>query len=178
MTRRNFISFAAVLALSIPAFAKKTTTSTVTVLNDEQKARLLFMYQEEKVARDVYYTLGKKYPTAKTFVNIQLSEQQHMDAVESLCIKYGVDISAVDETVVGTFVLPELQSLYDTLVAQGSVSLIEGLKVGVAIEEKDIVDILETELGMPADIVTVFENLRMGSYSHLDAFNTALAAVQ
>jgi len=176
MNRRNFLGVAAAAAFSVPAFAGKTTT-TVT-LTAAQKATLLFMYQEEKVARDVYITLGKKYPTASTFTNIQLSEQTHMDSVEKLCIKYGVNISGVNETEIGVFILPELQSLYDTLVKQGLVSLSEGLKVGVIIEEKDIKDILEAEVGMPKDVVTVFENLRAGSISHLDAFNKALAALK
>jgi hypothetical protein len=140
----------------------------------EQKAALLFMYQEEKVARDVYLTLGKKYPTAKTFSNIALSEQTHTDSVEKLCIKYGVNISGVNEASIGNFVLPELQSLYDTLVIQGSVSLTEGLKVGVAIEEKDIRDIMTYAEGMPSDVQRTFQNLLNGSYSHLDAFNNAL----
>lgn len=176
MNRRNFLGVAAAAAFSVPAFAARTST-TVT-LTTAQKATLLFMYQEEKVARDVYITLGKKYPSASTFTNIQLSEQTHMDSVEKLCIKYGVNISGVNETEIGVFVLPELQSLYDTLVKQGLVSLLEGLKVGVAIEEKDIKDILDAEVGMPKDVVTVFENLRAGSLSHLDAFNKAVAALQ
>jgi len=146
-------------------------------LTSAQKASLLFMYQEEKVARDVYITLGKKYPTATTFSNILLSEQAHMDSVEKLCIAYGVDISKVDESKVGVFVLPELQSLYDALIVQGSVSLLEAQKVGVAIELKDITDILAAEVGMPSDVIKVFENLRAGSYSHLDAFNKAVAAL-
>lgn len=140
----------------------------------EQKAALLFMYQEEKVARDVYLTLGKKYPTAKTFNNIARSEQTHADSVEKLCIKYGVNIAGVNESSIGNFVLPELQSLYDTLVIQGSVSLTEGLKVGVAIEEKDIRDIMMYARGMPSDVQRTFQNLLNGSYSHLDAFNNAL----
>jgi hypothetical protein len=147
---------------------------SATVLTSEQKAALLFMYQEEKVARDVYLTLGKKYPTAKTFNNIALSEQTHTDSVEKLCIKYGVNISGVNESSVGNFVLPELQRLYDTLVIQGSVSLTEGLKVGVAIEEKDIRDIMTYAQGMPSDVQRTFQNLLNGSYSHLDAFNNAL----
>ncbi len=151
---------------------------TMAVLTKEQKVSLLFMYQEEKVARDVYITLGTKYPSAKTFAKIQLSEQEHMDAVESLCEKYDVDISNVDESKVGVFVLPELQELYNILIPQGSVSLLDGLKVGVAIEEKDIVDIVAAEAGMPADVVKVFENLRAGSYKHLDAFNKAIAALE
>ncbi len=179
MTRRIFLGIAAAAALSASAFARgRTTTTTVSTLSTEQKAVLLFMYQEEKVARDVYITLGKKYPTSTTFANIQLSEQQHMDAVESLCIKYGVNISNVNETEIGVFVLPELQSLYNTLIAQGSISLVEGLKVGVAIEEKDIADLTEAQEGMPSDVVKVFESLKSGSYEHLRAFQSALAAVQ
>jgi len=174
MNRRVFMGMAAATVLSVSVFGK---VSRVT-LTKEQKASLLFMYQEEKVARDVYYTLGKKYPTAKTFANIQLSEQEHIDKVESLCIKYKVDISKVQESVVGVFVLPELQNLYNILVAQGSTSLLAGLKVGVAIEEKDIADLLVAQVGMPADVVKVFENLRAGSVNHLDAFNKAVAAVK
>jgi len=166
MFKKVLLGMLAVMALSGSMFAGVTTTT----LSSTQKASLLFMYQEEKVARDVYYTLGKKYPTAKTFADIQLSEQQHVDAVEKLCIKYKVDISKVQESVVGVFVLPELQTLYNILLAQGSTSLLAGLKVGVAIEEKDIADILVAEVGMPSDVVSVFENLRAGSYSHLDAF--------
>lgn len=67
--------------------------------------------------------------------------------------------------------------MYNTLVLQGSVSLLEGQKVGVMIEQKDITDILAAEVGMPSDVVKVFENLRSGSYSHLDAFNKAVAAL-
>lgn len=177
MNRRTFIGMAAAAVLSVSALGSVRTVKTVS-LTETQKASLLFMYQEEKVARDVYITLGKKYPTAKTFSNITLSEQEHMDAVEKLCIKYGVNISNVNERDIGIFVLPELQELYNVLVAQGLVSLLEGLKIGVAIEKKDIEDILAAEVGMPADVIKVFENLRAGSLSHLDAFNKAVAALQ
>jgi len=160
----------------VDAQLSELETELASALDTELKEALLFMYQEEKMARDVYYTLGLKYPTATTFANIQLSEQKHMDAVENLCLKYGVDISAVDENAIGEFVLPELQKLYDTLVEQGSASLLEGLKVGIAIEAKDIEDIVTYEEGMPSDVVTVFENLRAGSMNHLEAFQTAYDA--
>lgn len=173
MGKKVLLTALAAMMISGSLFAAKTSTTTVT-LTTAQKAALLFMYQEEKVARDVYITLGKKYPTATTFSNIALSEQSHTDSVEKLCIKYKVDISKVNESTVGNFVLPELQSLYDTLVIQGSVSLTEGLKVGVAIEEKDIKDIMTYAVGMPSDVQTTFQNLLNGSYSHLDAFNNAL----
>ncbi|MDP3464418.1 MAG: DUF2202 domain-containing protein [Sulfuricurvum sp.] len=174
MFKKVLLGMFVVMAVGSSLFAKVTAVT----LTDTQKASLLFMYQEEKVARDVYYTLGKQYPAATTFANIQLSEQQHIDAVEGLCKKYNVDISAVQESVVGVFVLSDLQSLYNILVAEGSTSLLAGLKVGVAIEEKDIKDILVAEVGMPSDVVKVFESLRAGSISHLDAFNKAVSAVK
>lgn len=170
MTRRVFMGMVVAMAIGTSLFAGS--------LNAEKKGILLFMYQEEKMARDVYIVLGQKYPSAQQFANIQLSEQKHTDAVQNLCNKYGVDISNINETQIGVFVLPEVQSLYDALVAQGNVSLLEAMKVGVAIEEKDIADLTEAMKGMPSDIVKVFTNLRNASYNHLAAFQNGVAAAQ
>ena len=41
------------------------------------------MRLEEKLARDVYLTLGETYKQ-RMFVNIPESEQRHMDAVKAL----------------------------------------------------------------------------------------------
>jgi len=55
---------------------------------------------------------------------------------------------------VGTFTNPELQELYDLLVETGSQSLADALRVGVAIEEIDILDLEEwIAQTNPADIV-------------------------
>ncbi len=166
------------MALLSTADAKGTNSGGTVTLTSVQKDEVFFLYQEEKVARDVYITLGKLYPGENTFASIQLSEQRHMDSVKGLCDTYGVDTSEVDESVVGEFVLPVLQDLYDTCVSMGSESLLDGLKVGKLIEETDIKDITHIieDFGMPADVITVCENLREGSYNHLDAFNTAIAA--
>ena len=88
-----------------------SSTTTSIELTQDQKDTLLFIYQEEKVARDAYITLGNLYPNQSTFANIQLSEQKHIDSAQALCEKYGVDISNVDETNVGEFVVPVLQEL-------------------------------------------------------------------
>ncbi len=154
----------------------ETTISTSTELTQEQKDTLLFIYQEEKVARDAYITLGELYPEQSTFANIQLSEQEHIDSAQMLCEKYGVDISNIDETNVGEYVVPVLQELYDTLVAEGVKSELDGLKVGEYIEITDIDDLEHAAEGMPADVVKVFENLKAGSYNHLDAFRAAIDA--
>ena len=149
---------------------------STTTLTQDQKDTLLFIYQEEKVARDTYITLGNLYPNQNTFAAIQLSEQGHIDSAQGLCEKYGVDISNVDEAQVGNFVVPVLQELYDTLVAQGSASELEALKVGEYVEITDIDDLEHASIGMPADVVNVYDNLKSGSYNHLDAFRAAIAA--
>ena len=155
-----------------------TTDTTTVLLTDDQKDILLYMYQEEKVARDVYYYLGNLYPDENTFAYIQTSEQRHMDACEELCIKYGVDISGVDESARGEFILPELQDLYDTLIAQGEPSLRAALEVGILIEETDITDLDDAIAAMPSDasdIIRVFENIQEGSLNHLEAFEYSLS---
>ena len=154
----------ALLATSAVAAGKNggtSTTSTSTELTEHQKDTLLFIYQEEKVARDAYITLGNLYPNQSTFANIQLSEQKHIDSAQGLCEKYGVDISNIDETNVGEYVVPVLQELYDTLVIEGAKSELDGLKVGEFIEITDIDDLEHAEIGMPADVVNVYEKKRI-----------------
>ncbi|MDY0403664.1 DUF2202 domain-containing protein [Sulfurovum sp.] len=180
--RRNFLSKvmmtgiggAALLSTSVYAKGPRNGSSTQT-LTEAQKDKLFFIYQEEKVARDVYITLGNIYTDENTFASIQISEQRHMDAARGLCEKYGVDISGVDESQVGEFVLPVLQELYDTCVATGEESRLDALKIGELIELTDIDDLEEAAKGMPSDVVNVFDNLKEGSYNHLDAFRTAIS---
>jgi hypothetical protein len=62
------------------------------------------------------------------------------------------------------------------LVATGSVSLVDGLKVGATIEEIDMIDLnkalLETD---NQDIMLVYQNLLKGSRNHLRSFVSNLA---
>lgn len=161
---------------ALQANGGRTSTTTEPVeLTDEQKDRLFYIFQEEKVARDVYITLGEQYPEENTFALIQLSEQSHIEAAQGLCDTYGVDTSYVSLDVVGQFELPVLQQLYDTCVAQGSISLLDGLKVGELIELTDITDLEHAEIDMPEDVVKVYESLKAGSLNHLDAFRRAIA---
>jgi len=76
----------------------------------------------------------------------------------------------------GSRIRPALQALYDALVARGSVSPEEALKVGVLIEEIDIDD-LNTAIATTEknDILNVYINLLQGSQSHLEAFQQNLA---
>ena len=157
------------------AMAAKKVTLTVT-MTAEQLDTLVFIYQEEKVARDTYITLGDIYSNQTVFANIQESEQEHIDKAEGLCDKYGADTSGINEQEVGEFVVPVLQELYDTLVAQGSVSELAALNVGEYVEITDIDDLEHAEIGMPSDVVNTYENLKAGSFNHLAAFRDAIDA--
>lgn len=140
-------------------------------LSDDEVVSLLYMREEEKLARDVYNTLYGIWGQP-TFQNIAASEQAHMDEVKLLLDRYGLTDPALGP---GQFTDPTLQTLYDHLVAQGSASLADALKVGAAIEEIDIID-LQTRIAQTdnADIQWVYNNLMSGSVNHLNSFTNVL----
>ena len=141
-------------------------------LSADEAAALLFMREEEKLARDVYNTLYTVWGQP-TFQNIAASEQAHMDEVKLLLDRYSLTDPAREP---GSFTDPNLQALYDQLVVQGSTSLSDALKVGAAIEEIDILDLQERLAQTDnADIQQVFNNLMLGSYNHLNAFAGVLS---
>jgi hypothetical protein len=139
-------------------------------LSDTERASLLFMIEEEKVARDAYVLFSSKFG-GNVFANIQKSEQTHMDAVGYLLDRYEMSKPSTLSTF-GTFENADLQALYDALTEQGSASWVEALKVGAAIEEVDIMDLkrIVAEDIDNADLAAVYANLIKGSENHLRAF--------
>ncbi|MEA3384513.1 MAG: DUF2202 domain-containing protein [Campylobacterota bacterium] len=138
-------------------------------LTQEDKDGLIFMYQEEKVARDVYLAMYDIW-NIRIFSNIASAEQTHMDSVKAILEKYELEVPVLSDTR-GVFDLEELQELYNTLIVMGKVSSNEALKVGVLVEETDIADLIERMEDAPDDIKTVYQSLLNGSYNHLNAFN-------
>ena len=161
--------------VSVQAVEAPTTAGASEVPGEAEADGLLFMLEEEKLARDVYRTLGEVWDTP-IFSNIAASEQRHMDAILGLITTYGLDDSMYDETV-GRFENRELQTMYDDLVDMGSESVEAALEVGAIIEEVDIAD-LEEYLSQTTseDVTRVYENLLRGSRNHLRAFVSQLEA--
>lgn len=97
-----------------------------------------------------------------------------MTRVEVLIDRYGLE-DPVTTDVPGEFKNQDLQAVYDSMIAQGSRSLEEAYRVGVAIEELDIAD-LKAALAeaTPRDVGRVFQNLLRGSERHLAAFTRLL----
>ncbi|WP_048149823.1 DUF2202 domain-containing protein [Palaeococcus ferrophilus] len=144
-------------------------------LSDEEASGLIYMVEEEKLARDVYLTLHNETGLI-VFERIAQSEQSHMDAVLSLIEKYNLTAPGTLDQV-GVFENPELQALYDQLIEQGSQSTVDALKVGALIEETDIKD-LEDWIAKTdnEDIKAIYSNLMAGSENHLRAFVRNLEA--
>jgi len=143
-------------------------------LSEAEAAALTWMVEEEKLARDVYLALYEKWEIP-AFANIAQSEQRHMDAVGSLLTKYSLSnpTEGLDQ---GSFQNPELQDLYNSLVASGSESVEQAIRVGCTIEDLDIKDLNERlEETDNQDITLVFGNLKRGSENHMRAFSSLLA---
>ena len=163
-------------------------------LSQELTNTLAYMGNEERLAYDVYNELYRQYGT-KQFTNIATKgEYKHITAVQALVQKYklsddvsftNVDLPAlgyqntpIENMQAGTYDIATIQKLYDDLVAQGSASEIDALKVGCIIEVVDVND-LDADIGIAvsenvSDVITVFNFLRDGSYSHYWAFDKGL----
>ncbi len=154
-----------------PALAE-LPQSEVTEL--EQKD-LIYMREEEKLARDVYQTLYEKWGLG-IFSNIAQSEQTHTEAIRDILSKYSIK-DPVNNDAVGKFTNQDLQSLYNSLVESGLKSETDALKIGATIEDLDLKDLDEAISRTDNDdIKLVYENLTRGSRNHLRAFTKQLTA--
>lgn len=142
-------------------------------LSSIEKDGLIYMRLEEKLARDVYLTLGKTYKQ-RMFINIPESEQRHMDAVKALLDKYEIP-DPVNDNEIGSFTNADFKKLFDDLVAKGLTSFKDAMLVGKEIEEMDIKDLTERiEQTDNPDIKMIYDNLKRGSENHLRAFTKHL----
>ncbi len=142
--------------------------------DEAETTDLMYMREEEKLARDVYYAMDDLWGL-RVFRNIAQAEQKHMDATLAVLNKYGLDDPAHKK--IGRFNNPDLQALYDQLIDQGGNSLVDALLVGATIEDVDIMDLHNAmDRADNADILTVYQNLTKGSRNHMRAFNDLLVA--
>jgi hypothetical protein len=184
MNRLIIISLAVLLAVSTANAGKKNRKGgsksrsslgsvianlPVQTIDEAERVDLLFMREEEKLARDVYLELHRTWGL-RIFKNIAKSEQKHMDAVLEVLDKYSIPDPAAGNGE-GVFSDVTLAALYEMLVAKGKTSVEDALIVGATIEDMDIADLLANiERTDNEDIATVYQNLLRGSRNHLRAF--------
>ncbi len=178
--------------------------SPASTLTQEAKDTLAYMGNEERLAHDVYMTLYNYHlangTEIKTLYNIATnSETVHATDMQLLIKKYITsldefsDIDApenlpdanlsyldinISDLPTGQYNIQAIQDLYDTLIAKGQQSQQDALEVGCMVEVTDINDLDEdiaiAEDSNASDVVTVFNFLRDGSYTHYWAFDSAL----
>ncbi len=149
-------------------------TDTLVELTAEEKQDLLYMREEEKLARDVYDYMYAKYGL-NVFKNIGKSEQKHMDKLLVIINKYNLQDPVALAPEAGQFGDEDLQTLYNSLIAKGDVSLEEALVVGATIEDVDIFDLDNAiEKTNNSDLLDAYDNLNCGSRNHMRAFNGQL----
>jgi len=138
-------------------------------LTSDEKEGVLFMYEEEKMARDVYDSMFVKWEL-NPFGHIRKSERMHMREMKGLAAAYRLEGMASEEKP-GIFINATLQALYNELVTKGSLSATDALKAGALIEEVDIRDLKERKAkAVQKDILEAYDFLIMGSENHLRAF--------
>jgi hypothetical protein len=154
------------ISVAVPAAAPANAS-----LTSAESTGLVFMYEEEKLARDVYNIMYARW-NQPVFKNIAASEQTHMNAIRTLLVRYGL---TVPQSAAGVFQDTSLQSLYDQLLSSGNQPLVDAYKAGVTIEQKDIAD-LQSRLAQTthADIRQVYSNLLSASNNHLASFTSLL----
>lgn len=140
-----------------------------------EKEDVLYMLEEEKLARDVYLAMEQKWGST-IFNHISSAEQTHLDLMLTLAMHLNLDIPAsikYDEK--GIFKNKDLQSLYNELIATGNQSLANALKAGGKIEETDIRDLQVALLNTKNEFsISVYERLMSASENHLRAFTRNL----
>lgn len=167
-------------------------SSSAKTVDENERLHLVFMREEEKLARDVYITLGIQYPALTIFGNITQSEERHTCSVCDMLEKYQIPDPSTNNNV-GAFTGEEFgwyfTEKFDQLTRRGSASPLDALYVGAFIEELDMLDINQCpkvivdtidsinsvdECGKVytdnADIQRLYQSLLDGSKSHLRAF--------
>ena len=139
-------------------------------LNEAEVESLLYMIEMEKMALDIYDALYE-LTGIEDFDVISNSEQKYYDKLLEVASKAGVDTTTISDEA-GVYTNSEIQDLYTTLLAQGSLSSEDAVSVGILIEQTDIAD-LQSALE-DTDIT-----LLGGVYSHLlDASQNHLATFE
>lgn len=144
-------------------------------ITSEEAATLLWMREEEKLARDVYQALYARWAQLE-FQRIANSEQRHFDVLGKQLLQFGIADSALPAS--GVFSQPDLQALFDQMIFAGSQGYVQALTVGASIEDVDIADLIAAIDGTtnPA-LKRTYGNLLEGSKNHLRAFVSLLRSL-
>ena len=132
------IAFLSILSVTVTSCSKNDEINEITLeLSNLEKQDLIFLREEEKLARDTYTFLGDLW-AINQFNNIKQSEQTHMNAIVNLLENNDIQYTILPY---GEFNNQELQALYDEFKTHGATSNANALQIGATIEDLVIVDL-------------------------------------
>lgn len=154
--------------LTLTAGQAKGAFAGASALSAREKDGVLFIWVEEKAARDLYTALYEAN-NLSIFLNLMRSEQSHMDQAMAVIERYGLVAPADEEP--GVFQNQTLQMVHDDLLREGLKSDEDALLAAAEFEEISIID-LEAELAYAEkeDVRTVYQGLLAGSQKHLRSY--------
>ncbi|HET9432838.1 MAG TPA: DUF2202 domain-containing protein [Chitinophagaceae bacterium] len=145
---------------------------------EKEKAMVLRMREEEKMARDVYLAMNDKWDH-QVFSHISESEIYHMSLMKIWVDKFNLDDPVTrNNDKRGVFTDQSLRNLYNELTASGLQTREAAFRAGAKLEEVDILD-LKTALAETgnADLQSTYRYLIHASENHLRAFVRNLGAL-
>jgi len=155
-----------------PCGTDGTTTAT---LSDAELADLVLLVKIEKLAYDVYYTLGQTYTTPPILGNITEAENRHWKVLQNLFVKYGETDPTLDgsglDLATGLYNDADMEEAYQEYVDYGVVSLLQAMETGTLIEQLEL-DKLNSALGNTTlpDLTTIYTNFISADGAHMTAF--------
>ena len=171
----------------LPADVQNAIDGPSSTLTQDLKDSITYMYNEEGLAYDVYTNVYKIQAVQQLQKIAENAETKHIEAVNELAIKYDLNMTQYPDTDVpysidgissGVYPVEPIQELYNLLYDKGIQSKQDALEVGCMVEVVDIDDldkyIQQATASNAADVLTVFNFLRDGSYSHYWAFDEGL----
>ncbi|MEJ2480638.1 MAG: DUF2202 domain-containing protein, partial [Acidihalobacter sp.] len=174
MDRRQFIRGTAALAAAIAAgtgFAFQSAQAA-TGLNAQAAQELLYMREEEKLARDVYRQAYGRWGRP-VFARVAQAEQRHMDIMGRMLAYYGLSDPIADPNASGGFTDTRLAKLYAELTTRASKSAGDALQAAGLIEEVDIMDLEKAASSAPDALLRrAYANIERGSRNHLRGFTS------
>ena len=152
----GFVLLMGLTALTSPVFgADKTGQAAAAEAKNPTLAQMLtYAIQDEWAARAEYLAILKKWPDAKPFSNIIKAEESHIEWLIPLFKAQGLPVP----------VEPKLAVVVPTDWTKALALGVEAEVLNIAMYDKFL------KLTLPADVRSVFEELKRGSENHLRAF--------
>lgn len=173
---KTISAFLTVLALGVGFTScskddKSDQNTTEVVLSETQKTHLVNLYEEEKLAHDLYSEFYDEHGYMPFSHHIE-AEATHMGLVDEVLTLY--DISRPN-LAFGLFENDGYQSYYNEWLAKGISDGVHSCYIAAYIEEMDILDLMEgIQIAETTEIKDLYETLKAGSENHLRAYNKFL----